>query len=130
LEIEYFDIYLIPTSQIAPTMKEKTNDIINRITYVQNTLAAISGKWKVPILMSMYAGKSRFRDIQRNIPKITTRVLSKELKDLEASKLIIRIVRDSHPIAIEYKLTTYSFTLTPVVDEMIKWGKQHSKGGL
>ncbi|HEY8782900.1 MAG TPA: helix-turn-helix domain-containing protein [Mucilaginibacter sp.] len=111
-------------------MKEKTNDIINRITYVQNTLAAISGKWKVPILMSMYAGKSRFRDIQRNIPKITTRVLSKELKDLEASKLIIRIVRDSHPIAIEYKLTTYSFTLTPVVDEMIKWGKQHSKGGL
>jgi DNA-binding HxlR family transcriptional regulator len=111
-------------------MKEKESDIANRIAHVQNTLAAISGKWKLPILMSMYSGKSRFRDIQRNIPAITTRVLSKELKDLEASKLIIRIVKDSYPVSIEYKLTTYSYTLTPVVDEMIKWGKQHSKGGL
>ena len=111
-------------------MKEKSNDILNRITHVQTTLQAINGKWKLPILMSMYAGKSRFRDIQRNIPQITTRVLSKELKDLEASKLIIRIVTDGHPVSVEYKLTTYSYTLTPVVDEMIKWGKQHSKGGL
>ena len=111
-------------------MKEKENDITNRIDHVQTTLAAISGKWKVPILMSMFAGKSRFRDIQRAIPAITTRVLSKELKDLEASKLILRIVHDSYPVSIEYKLTSYSFTLTPVVDEMIKWGKQHSKGSL
>lgn len=111
-------------------MKEKSNDILNRIAHVQTTLQAINGKWKLPILMSMYAGKSRFRDIQRNIPQITTRVLSKELKDLEASKLIIRIVTDGHPVSVEYKLTTYSYTLTPVVDEMIKWGKQHSKGGL
>jgi DNA-binding HxlR family transcriptional regulator len=111
-------------------MKEKENDIANRIAYVQKTLTAINGKWKLPILMSMYAGKNRFRDIQRNIPAITTRVLSKELKDLEADKLIIRIVHDTHPVSIEYKLTTYSFTLTPVVDEMIKWGKQHSKGVL
>jgi DNA-binding HxlR family transcriptional regulator len=111
-------------------MKEKDNDIANRIAYIQTTLTAINGKWKLPILMSMYGGKSRFRDIQRNIPKITTRVLSKELKDLEASKLIIRIVHDSYPVSIEYKLTTYSHTLTPVVDEMIKWGKQQSKGGL
>jgi DNA-binding HxlR family transcriptional regulator len=111
-------------------MKEKENDITNRIAFVQNTLAAISGKWKLPILMSMYAGKNRFRDIQRNIPKITTRVLSKELKDLEASRLIIRIVHDSYPVSIEYKLTTFSYTLTPVVDEMIKWGKQQGKGQL
>jgi DNA-binding HxlR family transcriptional regulator len=111
-------------------MREKPNDMESRIGYVQTTLQAISGKWKVPILMSMYGGKCRFRDIQRSVTQITTRVLSKELKDLEASKLIIRTVHDSHPVSIEYKLTSYSFTLTPVVDEMIKWGKQHSKGGL
>ena len=108
-------------------MKEKENDIISRIAYLQNTLSAINGKWKLPILMSMYAGKSRFRDIQRNIPAVTTRVLSKELKDLEAAKLITRTVHDSHPVAIEYSLTAYSHTLTPLVDEMIKWGKQHKK---
>ena|ERR1700749_1470938 len=111
-------------------MKEKSNDLQTRIGYVQTTLAAISGKWKVPILMAMFSGKNRFRDIQRAIPQITTRVLSKELKDLEADKLILRIVHDGRPVSIEYKLTSYSFTLTQVVDELIKWGKQHNRGGL
>ena len=108
-------------------MKEKNSEISIRITWVQNTLAVINGKWKLPILMSVYAGKNRFKEIQRNIPNITTRVLSKELKDLEAHKLIIRNVHDSYPVSIEYKLTTHSHTLTPLVDEMIKWGKQHRK---
>jgi len=111
-------------------MKQKIEAATDRIAYVQDTLNIINGKWKLPILMSMYDGKSRFRDLQRSIPAITTRVLSKELKDLESNKLIVRIVNDTRPVTIDYKLTTYSYTLTPVVDEMIKWGKQHSKGGL
>ncbi|MCO5946325.1 winged helix-turn-helix transcriptional regulator [Mucilaginibacter flavidus] len=111
-------------------MAKEVSKIADKIRQVQTTLAVINGKWKLPILLSMYSGVSRFRDLQRNIPNITTRVLSKELKDLEASKLVLRIVYDTHPVSIEYKLTTYSFTLTPVVDEMIKWGKQHSKGNL
>ncbi|WP_295802083.1 helix-turn-helix domain-containing protein [Mucilaginibacter sp.] len=111
-------------------MAKEVSKIADKISQVQTTLAVINGKWKLPILLSMYSGVSRFRDLQRNIPNITTRVLSKELKDLEASKLVLRIVHDTHPVSIEYKLTTYSFTLTPVVDEMIKWGKQHSKGNL
>jgi len=109
-------------------MKQPITTLTDKISYVQETLSVINGKWKVPILMSMYAGKSRFRDLQRCVPNITTRVLSKELKDLEANKLIIRIVNDTYPVTIDYKLTTYSFTLTSVVDEMIKWGKQHTKG--
>ena len=111
-------------------MAKEVSKIADKISQVQTTLAVINGKWKLPVLLSMYSGVSRFRDLQRNIPNITTRVLSKELKDLEASKLILRVVHDTHPVSIEYKLTTYSFTLTPVVDEMIKWGKQHSKGNL
>lgn len=111
-------------------MKPDISKISDKIDYLQTTLAVINGKWKLPILISMYSGVSRFRDLQRNIPTITTRVLSKELKDLEANKLVLRIVHSTHPVSIEYKLTSYSFTLTPVVDEMIKWGKKHSKGGL
>ena len=109
---------------------KEVSKIADKISQVQTTLAVINGKWKLPVLLSMYSGISRFRDLQRNIPNITTRVLSKELKDLEASKLILRVVHDTHPVSVEYKLTTYSFTLTPVVDEMIKWGRQHSKGNL
>jgi len=109
-------------------MKQKADSISSNIKHVQNTLGILSGKWKLPILMSMHDGKTRFRDLQRSIPAITTRVLSKELKDLESSKLIIRTVHDTYPVTIAYTLTSYSHTLAPVVDEMIKWGKQHSKG--
>ncbi len=109
-------------------MKQDITTLQDKINYIQDTLAIINGKWKLPILMSMFDGKSRFRDLQRCIPAITTRVLSKELKDLEANKLIIRVVNNTYPVTIDYKLTTYSFTLTPVVAEMIKWGKQRTKG--
>jgi len=109
-------------------MKQDITTLSDKIGYVQDAMAVINGKWKLPILMSMFDGKSRFRDLQRCVPGITTRVLSKELKDLESNKLIIRIVQDSYPVTIDYKLTTYSFSLTPVVSEMIKWGKQHKKG--
>jgi DNA-binding HxlR family transcriptional regulator len=110
-----------------PFMKQDVTKIADKISHVQNTLQVINGKWKLPVLLSMYSGISRFRDLQRNIPNITTRVLSKELKNLEANKLIIRIVHDTYPISIEYKLTSHSHTLTPMVEEMIKWGKQHGR---
>jgi len=111
-------------------MKQNLVTVADKIRFVQDTLSVINGKWKLPILLSMYDGRSRFRDLQRSIPAITTRVLSKELKDLESNKLIVRIVHDTYPVTIDYKLTSYSYTLTPVVDEMIKWGRQHSKGQL
>lgn len=110
----------------AMTGKIKTV-MTDKIKYVQDTLYVISGKWKLPILMAMYDGTSRFRDLQRSIPGITTRMLSKELKELEANKLILRTVHDSYPITVEYSITPYSFTLKPVVDEMIAWGRQHRK---
>jgi len=108
-------------------MKKREISMTDKIKYVQDTLYVISGKWKLPILMTMYDGQSRFRQIQRNIPKITTRVLSKELKDLEANKLIVRTVYNSSPVSIEYTLTPYSYTIKPVVDEMVNWGENHRK---
>jgi DNA-binding HxlR family transcriptional regulator len=108
-------------------MKKQTSSMTDKIKFVQDTLYVISGKWKLPILMSMYDGTSRFRDLQRSVPVITTRVLSKELKELEANKLITRTVYDTLPVSVTYTLTPYSHTLKPVVDEMIAWGKNHRK---
>lgn len=107
-------------------MEQKAATVTNNIKHIQTTLHIISGKWKLPILMSLYDGKNRFRDLQRNVEGITTRVLSKELKELEFNKLIVRTVHDSYPVTITYTLSPYSQTLTPVVDAMVKWGKQHS----
>lgn len=79
------------------------------------------------IVLSVNHGKNRFKDIKSNIPKITNRVLSKELKDLEANQMITRMVYDTNPVIIEYKATEYSRTIKPVIEMMIDWGKKHRK---
>ncbi len=94
--------------------------------YLQDTLFVVGGKWKLPILRAIHSGNYRFRDIQRSVTSITTRVLSKELKHLEENRLVIRTV-DHSPLAVEYKVSEYTLSLLPVIKEMILWGKNHRK---
>jgi len=108
-------------------MKRKELTIEKKIKYVQDTLFVISGKWKLPILIAINQGSNRFRDIQRSVTSITTRVLSKELKDLEQNKLVKRTVYDSSPVMVEYTVQPYCKSLKPLVDEMILWGENHRK---
>lgn len=108
-------------------MHDHNLPITQKIKFIQDTLHTVSGKWKLPILMAMYSGADRFRDIQRSVESITTRVLSKELKDLEAHRLIVRKVDDSYPVTITCSVTDYAFTLKPLVDEMILWGRNHRR---
>ncbi len=98
-----------------------------KLKYLQDFHTAINGKWKLQILVLVNHGKNRFKDIQNNIPKITNRVLSKELKDLEANKMIKRTVYDTIPVTIEYKATEYSLTIKPIIEMMEQWGKKHRK---
>jgi DNA-binding HxlR family transcriptional regulator len=101
--------------------------IEQKIGYVQDTVFVVGGKWKLSILIAMNNGNKRFRDIQRSVAPITTKVLSKELKDLEENKLVIRTVYDTSPVTVEYTVSPYCKSLTPLVDEMIKWGMNHRK---
>jgi DNA-binding HxlR family transcriptional regulator len=94
--------------------------------YLQDTLYVVGGKWKLPILRAIHSENYRFRDIQRSVSLITTRVLSKELKHLEENKLVIRTVYHS-PLAVEYKVSEYALSLLPLIKEMILWGKNHRK---
>ncbi len=95
------------------------------LKYLQDTLYVINGKWKLLILCSLCHGNRRFRDIQRSIPKITTRMLSKELRELEMNKLIRRDVHADIPVRIEYSTTDYCKLLAPVIQDMINWGREH-----
>jgi DNA-binding HxlR family transcriptional regulator len=108
-------------------MKKRKLSTEQKIKYVQDTLYVISGKWKLPILIAMHNGNNRFRDLQRGVSTITTRVLSKELKELEANKLVIRKVYDTSPVTVEYTVAPYCKSMKPLVDEMIKWGENHRK---
>jgi DNA-binding HxlR family transcriptional regulator len=97
----------------------------NMIMYVQDTLYVFGGKWRLPIIIAIKQGNSRFTDIKTFIPKITNRVLSKELKELEANKMVVRTVFDTSPVTVEYKISQYCYTAKAIVDSMAAWGKQH-----
>jgi DNA-binding HxlR family transcriptional regulator len=97
------------------------------IQALQDTIYVIGGKWKLPIINSICNGNKRFREIQRSIPGITTRMLSKELKEMELNKLITRTVYADSPVSVEYESTAYCKTFGHIITEMIKWGIAHKK---
>src|SRR5208337_3707202 len=81
------------------------------ILAINDTLNVINGKWKLPIIGSLLFGKKRFRELEREIPKITPRMLSKELRDLEANGIVSRTVFGTIPVTVEYELTSSGHSL-------------------
>lgn len=98
-----------------------------KIRAIQDTMYVIGGKWKLPIVLTIYNGNKRFNDIANSIPKITNRVLSKELKHLEENLMINRTVIDDYPIKIEYSLTDHCLSINSVAQAMEEWGEKHRK---
>jgi len=94
---------------------------------VNDTMNVVNGKWKLPIIGSLLYGKKRFKELEREIPKITPRMLSKELKDLEANGVVTRTVYDTIPVTVEYQLTKSGESFKKVLDVMVEWGLQHRK---
>ncbi|MCH5718932.1 helix-turn-helix transcriptional regulator [Niabella hibiscisoli] len=65
--------------------------------------------------------------MERSIPGITTRMLSKELKDMELNKLVKRTVYADTPVLVDYEPTAYCKTFGDIIQSMIDWGKKHRK---
>jgi len=102
-------------------------ECIKMILPVRDALDILSGKWKLPILISLSFGNKRFKQIAREIPNITDKMLSKELRELEMNQLVKRTVYDSVPVIVEYSMTSYGKSLEKVIEELRKWGIQHRK---
>ncbi len=94
---------------------------------VNDTMNVLTGKWKLPIMASLIFGKKRFRDIEKEIPKITPRMLSKELRELELNGIVKRTVHDTIPVVIEYEFTQSGRNIKSVLDSMVEWGLEHRK---
>lgn len=107
--------------------KRKTEIDKSDIKALQDTLFVVGGKWKLPIIYSICSGNKRFRDIERSIPDITTRMLSRNLKELEDNKLITRRVYADSPVVVEYEFTEYAKEYGTLIKQMINWGKKHRK---
>ncbi|MFL9483203.1 winged helix-turn-helix transcriptional regulator [Chitinophagaceae bacterium LWZ2-11] len=103
------------------------SECMGMIQPVKDALEVLSGKWKLPIIIALSFGNKRFSEMAKEIPGITDRMLSKELRDLEMNHLVKRTVYDSLPVIVEYALTDYGDSLDNVITELRKWGVQHRK---
>ncbi|OBQ55026.1 winged helix-turn-helix transcriptional regulator [Tamlana sp. s12] len=109
-------------------MKKKAHkECMSALIPVRDTLDVIGGKWKILILISIWEGNKHFREIERSIPKLSTKVLSKELKDMEENQLITRTVLNGFPVRTEYTPTEHSKSLKKVILELYNWGVNHRK---
>ena len=93
---------------------------------VHDAMDVLYGKWKISIISSIcYFNKRRFSDILIDVNGISNKMLSKELKELEANKLITRTVLNTQPISVEYSLTDYGLTLRDIINMLSDWGVNH-----
>lgn len=97
------------------------------IKYGQDALYVLSGKWRMPVVLALYNGLRRYREIAQSIPGITFAMLSKELQLMQLNNLILRIEDPDFPKNVEYRLTDYCESLYPIMESLINWGKQHRK---
>ena len=113
---------------VAKQATEKTpGECAKAILPVRDALDILSGKWKLPIIIALTFGNKRFSQMAKEIPGITDKMLSKELRDLEMNKLVKRTVYDAVPVIVEYSMTKYGKTLEKLIDELRDWGIQHRK---
>ncbi|WP_277586125.1 winged helix-turn-helix transcriptional regulator [Psychrobacillus antarcticus] len=94
-------------------------------TSVEATLEVIGGKWKPVILFYLTFGKKRNNELKRMLPKITQKVLTEQLRELEEAGVLLRTVYNQVPPKVEYELTDYGWTLKEILHLMCRWGDDH-----
>lgn len=92
---------------------------------VEYTLEVMGGKWKPLILWHLADRTLRFSELKRTIPKVTQKMLTQQLRELENDGLIYRNVYPQVPPKVEYSLTEDGQSLIPLLREMSRWGKNH-----
>lgn len=92
---------------------------------VSATLDLIGGKYKALILWHLAAEKMRFSQLSKKIPRATAKMLTQQLREMEAQNLIVREVFPVVPPKVEYSLTELGKSLLPVLISMRDWGAEY-----
>jgi DNA-binding HxlR family transcriptional regulator len=91
------------------------------------TIEVLGGRWKAHIIWHLLRGTLRFGELRRGLPGVTQKVLTQQLRELEADGVVSRKVFAEVPPRVEYSLTERGKSLKPVIDAMCRWGK--GRGG-
>ncbi|MBK6903154.1 MAG: helix-turn-helix transcriptional regulator [Saprospirales bacterium] len=87
------------------------------------TMGYIGGKWKTVVLWYLRNKTLRFGELKKQIPDITEKMLSLQLKSLEEDGVVMRRVFPEVPLRVEYSLTDFGKTLVPVLEAIANWGR-------
>ena len=85
----------------------------------------IGGRWKIPIIFHLLAGRQRFSQLARSLTGVTQKMLTQQLREMERNGLVTRNVYPQVPPKVEYSLTELGASLKPVVEAMCRWGELH-----
>jgi DNA-binding HxlR family transcriptional regulator len=89
------------------------------------TLAVVGGKWKASILWHLSHETMRFSDLQRQFSETTRKMLTQQLRELEADQLVHREVYPQVPPKVEYSLTEKGRSIYPILEQMCDWGRKY-----
>jgi DNA-binding HxlR family transcriptional regulator len=92
---------------------------------VEACLEVIGGKWKGVILFHLLGGTRRFGELSRLMPAVTQRMLTRQLRELEADGIVVRVVYPDVPPKVEYSLSPFGKTLAPVLEVLRGWGSEY-----
>jgi DNA-binding HxlR family transcriptional regulator len=105
-------------------MENKKIKISEKSCSLREVLDIIGGKWAMPIIYILSKGKMRFKELERNVEGINTRMLVKELKNMEVNGIITREVFATVPPTVEYTLTNKGEKLLPSIVSLHNWGQE------
>ncbi|MBA2301511.1 MAG: helix-turn-helix transcriptional regulator [Acidobacteria bacterium] len=89
---------------------------------VETAMTVIGGRWRAVILFYLFEGTKRFSELRRAIPNISQRMLTQDLRGLEAAGIVSRTVYAEVPPRVEYRLTPLGTRLFPSVSALLAWG--------
>lgn len=92
---------------------------------VEACLEVVGGKWKGVILFHLFGGTKRFSELMRLVPDVTPRMLTKQLRELEADHIVVRKIFPEIPPRVEYTLSEFGQTLAPVLKVVQLWGTEY-----
>ena len=90
------------------------------------TLDLFGGKWKSLILWHLEENTLRYSELKKALPKITQKMLTQQLRELEQDELVTRVIYPQVPPKVEYSLTDAGKSLLPILTAMYQWGLNYA----